>query len=145
LKMGSHCTNAHISKIEPIIKGQRHEIFALWQAQDIEELENEVEDLESLAKELKLGSSLDLDQRPPPPARTKGGKRKKKQAKVNPKSKSGGGGGGAVTLCQLMNICDSLPLGELEFGVGQSRKVKSRYGTRNRFQEPSLELSSKAT
>ncbi len=81
------------------------------QAQDIEELENEVEDLESLAKELKLGSSLDLDQRPPP--RTKGGKRKKKQAKVNPKSKSGGGGGGAVTLCQLMNICDSLPLGEL--------------------------------
>jgi hypothetical protein len=82
------------------------------QAQDIEELENEVEDLESLAKELKLGSSLDLDQRPPPP-RTKGGKRKKKQAKVNSKSKSGGGGGGAVTLCQLMNICDSLPLGEL--------------------------------
>jgi hypothetical protein len=86
----------------------------LLQAQDIEELENEVEDLESLAKELKLGSSLDLDQRPPPPARTKGGKRKKKQAKVNTKSKSGGGGGGAVTLCQLMNICDSLPLGELE-------------------------------
>ncbi len=87
----------------------------MLQAQDIEELENEVEDLESLAKELKLGSTLDLDQRPPPAAaRTKGGKRKKKQAKVNLKSKSGGGGG-AVTLCQLMNICDSLPLGELEF------------------------------
>ncbi len=83
----------------------------MWQAQDIEELENEVEDLESLAKELKLGSFLDLDQRPPP--RAKGGKRKKKQAKVNSKSKGGGGGGGAVTLCQLMNICDSLPLGEL--------------------------------
>jgi len=29
--------------------------------------------------------------------------------------------------------------------VIQSRKLKSRYGARNRFQEPSLELSSKAT
>jgi hypothetical protein len=96
----------------------------LSQAQDIEELENEVEDLESLAKELKLGSSLDLDQRPPPPARTKGGKRKKKQAKVNPKSKSGGGGG-AVTLCQLMNICDSLPLGELEYGCGTESETQA--------------------
>ncbi len=110
-------THGHNSKTEPIIKGQHQEIFALSQAQDIEELENEVEDLESLAKELKLGSSLDLDQRPPP-ARTKGGKRKKKQAKVNSKSKGGSGGGGAVTLCQLMNICDSLPLGELEYGCG---------------------------
>jgi hypothetical protein len=27
----------------------------------------------------------------------------------------------------------------------QSRKLKSRYGARNRFQEPSLELSSQAT
>ncbi len=117
----------------------------MWQAQDIEELENEVEDLESLAKELKLGSSLDLDQRPPPP-RTKGGKRKKKQAKVNTKSKGGGGGGGAVTLCQLMNICDSLPLGELEYVVrDRVGNLSSRYGARNPFQEPSLELSSQAT
>ncbi len=29
--------------------------------------------------------------------------------------------------------------------AGQSRKVKSRYGARNRFQEPSVELSSQAT
>jgi hypothetical protein len=111
IKRWFQTTHGHNRKIELIIKGQRQEIFAFSQAQDIEELENEVEDLESLAKELKLGSSLDLDQRPPP--RAKGGKRKKKQAKVNTKSK-GGGGGGAVTLCQLMNICDSLPLGELE-------------------------------
>ncbi len=27
----------------------------------------------------------------------------------------------------------------------QSRKLKSRYGAKNRFQEPSLELSSQAT
>jgi hypothetical protein len=95
-------------------------------AQDIEELENEVEDLESLAKELKLASSLDIDQRPPP--RTKGAKRKKKQAKVNPKSKGVGGGGGAVTLCQLMNICDSLPLGELGYVDSSEYTVKNRIG-----------------
>jgi hypothetical protein len=29
--------------------------------------------------------------------------------------------------------------------INQSRKLKSRYGARNRFQEPSLELSSQAT
>ncbi len=29
--------------------------------------------------------------------------------------------------------------------AGQNRKLKSRYGARNRFQEPSLELSSQAT
>jgi hypothetical protein len=28
-----------------------------------------------------------------------------------PHKKVIGGGGGSVTLCQLMNICDSLPLG----------------------------------
>jgi hypothetical protein len=31
------------------------------------------------------------------------------------------------------------------FKTVQSRKLKSRYGARNRFQEPSLELSSQAT
>ncbi len=30
-------------------------------------------------------------------------------------------------------------------GLNQSRKFKSRYDAMNRFQEPSLELSSKAT
>jgi hypothetical protein len=39
-------------------------------------------------------------------------KKQTQQLKVK-NSKVGGGGGGSVTLCQLMNICDSLPLGEL--------------------------------
>ena len=87
-----------------------------------------MDDLESLAKELKLSAARDLDfdddedlDQLPPPRSNKGGKRKKKQTpvKVNHKKGGGGGGGGSVTLCQLMNICDSLPLGKVTPTSGQ--------------------------
>jgi len=104
---------------------------------DLEELTNEVDGLETLAKEMQTLVRLNnadnnkrekltktRDQRPDRP---KGGKRKKKQAK-RPKaqrksgkvSSSKSGGGSSVTLCQLMNICDTIPMG--------SRTVEGKVG-----------------
>ncbi len=42
--------------------------------------------------------------------------------------------------------CGEMPLGSLLFlAIIPSRNLKYRYGARNRFQEPSLELSKQAT
>jgi hypothetical protein len=70
-----------------------------------------------------------------------------------PRQKPRRGGG-----FKQINSLPQIPFTVLEFlnnlwGLGtevvvparQSRKLKSRYGARNRFQEPSLELSSQAT
>jgi len=105
---------------------------------DLEELTNEVDGLETLAKEMETLVRLNnggrtreklTKTRDERPDRPKGGKRKKKQAK-RPKaqrksgkvsgSSSGGGGGSSVTLCQLMNICDTIPMG--------SRTVEGKFG-----------------
>ena len=97
---------------------------------DLEELTNEVDGLESLAKEMEKLNFLDnvdngfditneklrdIKQRKPKRP-GKGGKRKKKQAKrgQNQMKKSqsrSSGSGTSVTLCQLMNICDTIPMG----------------------------------
>ena len=96
---------------------------------DLEELTNEVDGLESLAAEMEKLNFLDnVDngfditneklkdiegRKPKRPG--KGGKRRKKQAKrgnqVKKSQRRGSGSGSSVTLCQLMNICDTIPMG----------------------------------
>ena len=95
---------------------------------DLEELTNEVDGLESLAAEMEKLNFLDnvdngfditneklTDIEERKPKRPKGGKRKKKQAKrgnqMKKSERRGSGSGSSVTLCQLMNICDTIPMG----------------------------------
>lgn len=76
-------------------------------AAELSELSNEVEQLEKLAAKMKSalgGQMTDTKQRRP--------KRGRKQADKMKRLKGRGGGDGAVTLCQLMNICDSVALGQ---------------------------------
>ena len=57
-----------------------------------------------------------------------------------------GGGGGERSEREGGGVREDTPRNmEKLIGGNQSRKLKSSYGTRNRFQEPSLELSSRAT
>lgn len=98
---------------------------------DLEELSNEVDGLETLAAEMEKLNFLDnvdngfditneklTDIEGRKPKRPiKGGKRKKKQAKrghsqlKKSQRRGGSGSGSSVTLCQLMNICDTIPMG----------------------------------
>ena len=98
---------------------------------DLEELSNEVDGLESLAKQMEsltftdmIDDGLLLQKKRKRNFRSKAGKRKKKQAskfsqmlQLGSDSSSavarpgpGSGASSSVTLCQLMNICDSVPL-----------------------------------
>ena len=100
---------------------------------DLEELSNEVDGLESLAKQMEsltftdmIDDGLLLQKKRKRNFRSKAGKRKKKQAskfsqmlQLGSDSSSssavarpgpGSGTSSSVTLCQLMNICDSVPL-----------------------------------
>ena len=96
---------------------------------DLEELTNEVDGLESLAAEMEKLNFLDnidngfditneklinIEARKPKRP-LKGSKRKKKQAKrvqqIKKSPNRGSGGTSSVTLCQLMNICDTIPMG----------------------------------
>ena len=111
---------------------------------DLQELTDEVDNLETLAKEMEKLAFLDnvddgfdiLDEdilfnsiEPTIPERKrgkKGGKRRKKQAKYKSqmsakqmrklKKAEDERGSSSVTLCQLMNICDSLPIGSSNNG-----------------------------
>ena len=98
---------------------------------DLEELSNEVDGLEKLAREMEtisfinnVDSGLSLtneklsDKRKRPQRPKSGGKRRKKQAKRNKNQMiksasrdSGPGSASSITLCQLMNICDNIPMG----------------------------------
>ena len=84
---------------------------SLAEAETEAELSNEVEDLERLAEQMKLtllGADRQTDKRPKRQP-GKGGKRRKKNGgKTKDVVK---GGGGAISLCQIMNICDSSFLG----------------------------------
>ena len=84
---------------------------------DLEELSNEVDGLESLAKQMEsltftdmIDDGLILEKKRKRNFRPKkGGKRRKKQAsKFSQMIQSGSSS--SVTLCQLMNICDSVPM-----------------------------------
>ena len=91
---------------------------------DLQELSNEVDGLETLAKQMEsltftdmIDDGLILDKKPK--KRSKNGRKKRKQASKfsqmlqspsNTASTATSGGGGSVTLCQLMNICDSVPM-----------------------------------
>ena len=87
---------------------------------DLEELSNEVDGLESLAEQMEsltftdmIDDGLILEKKRKRNFRPKkGGKRRKKQAsKFSQMIQSGSSSSGsAVTLCQLMNICDSVPM-----------------------------------
>ena len=99
---------------------------------DLEELSNEVDGLESLAKQMEsltftdmIDDGLLLQKKRKRNFRSKAGKRKKKQASKfsqmlqlgsdsssssSAVAKPGSGASSSVTLCQLMNICDSVPL-----------------------------------
>ena len=85
----------------------------------MEELSNEVDGLETLAQQMEsltftdmIDDGLFLGKQSKKKHRSKGGKRKKKQASKfskmiqSPSSSSSS----SVTLCQLMNICDSVPM-----------------------------------
>ena len=84
---------------------------------DLEELSNEVDGLESLAQQMEsltftdmIDDGLILEKKRKRNFRPKkGGKRRKKQAsKFSQMIQSGSSS--SVTLCQLMNICDSVPM-----------------------------------
>ena len=85
---------------------------------DLEELSNEVDGLESLAKQMEsltftdmIDDGLILEKKRKRNFRPKkgNGKRRKKQAsKFSQMIQSGSSS--SVTLCQLMNICDSVPM-----------------------------------
>ena len=98
---------------------------------DLEELSNEVDGLESLAKQMEsltftdmIDDGLLLQKKRKRNFRSKAGKRKKKQASKfsqmlqlgsdssssSAVARPGSGTSSSVTLCQLMNICDSVPL-----------------------------------
>lgn len=87
---------------------------------DLEELSNEVDGLESLAEQMEsltftdmIDDGLILEKKRKRNFRPKkGGKRRKKQAsKFSQMIQAGSSSSGsAVTLCQLMNICDSVPM-----------------------------------
>ena len=87
---------------------------------DLQELSNEVDGLESLAEQMEsltftdmIDDGLFLGSKKRP--RSKGGKRKKKQASkfskmLQSSSAPAPVSTSSVTLCQLMNICDSVPM-----------------------------------
>ena len=82
---------------------------------ELSQLSNEVEELEKLAAKMKSalvgGGQKTKDSK----KKTRRPKRGKKQAdKLRKLKGSASGGGGAVTLCQLMNICDSVALGKFQ-------------------------------
>ena len=88
---------------------------------DLEQLTNEVDGLESLADQMETltfsdmvddGLFLGEESKRKPLKRQKGGRRKKKQAKHHKKQMmSLPAKDSSVTLCQLMNICDTVPMG----------------------------------
>ena len=88
---------------------------------DLQQLTNEVDGLESLADQMETltfsdmvddGLFLGQESKRKPLKRQKGGRRKKKQAKHHKKQMmSLPAKDSSVTLCQLMNICDTVPMG----------------------------------
>ena len=88
---------------------------------DLQQLTNEVDGLESLAHQMETltfsdmvddGLFLGQESKRKPLKRQKGGRRKKKQAKHHKKQMlSLPAKDSSVTLCQLMNICDTVPMG----------------------------------
>ena len=88
---------------------------------DLQQLTNEVDGLESLADQMETLTFSDMvddglflveESKRKPLKRQKGGRRKKKQAKHHKKQMlSLPAKDSSVTLCQLMNICDTVPMG----------------------------------
>ena len=88
---------------------------------DLQQLTNEVDGLESLAHQMETLTFSDMvddglflveESKRKPLKRQKGGRRKKKQAKHHKKQMlSLPAKDSSVTLCQLMNICDTVPMG----------------------------------
>ena len=88
---------------------------------DLQQLTNEVDGLESLADQMETLAFSDMvddglflveESKRKPLKRQKGGRRKKKQAKHHKKQMlSFPAKDSSVTLCQLMNICDTVPMG----------------------------------
>ena len=83
---------------------------------DLDELSNEVDGLESLAKQMEsltftdmIDDGLLLNRANKKRSLKKGGKRKKQASKFS-KMLQSPSSSNSVTLCQLMNICDSVPL-----------------------------------
>ena len=88
---------------------------------DLQQLTNEVDGLESLADQMETLTFSDMvddglflveESKRKRLKRQKGGRRKKKQAKHHKKQMlSFPAKDSSVTLCQLMNICDTVPMG----------------------------------
>ena len=83
---------------------------------DLDELSNEVDGLETLAKQMEsltftdmIDDGLLLNRANKKRSLKKGGKRKKQASKFS-KMLQSPSSSNSVTLCQLMNICDSVPM-----------------------------------